>query len=339
MARRNKRPEKSAEVTPINRGRRWSIAAVKLFFFAALVAGSTVFAPELFYDFFEVPKLFFFQSGICLALLAVGVHLRRRGKVKLELPLEAVPLVILFLVAALSVAWSFNRWLAVERLFQVGSMAGCFFFAFWLYRGGYPRAAFHFVVTAGTLIALWSCLLDFIEPLRKWVYPNYLVTWAGGEVIDKYRPVISNQGNPNFTLHVLVLTLPATFGVLLAALADFRNRSRRTSATVVTGISAIGIASGLACFYLSQNRSGVLSVLFAAVVFTSALLVFKRRALAANLKIYWKKLVFTCAAVLVFGASYIGFTDSGSRLAGSVAAVARERADNWVRRFQSLRSM
>lgn len=338
MTRRNKRPEKSAEVTPINRGRRWSMAAVKLFFFAALVAGSTVFAPDLFYDGFEIPKLFFFQSGICLALLAVGVHLRLSGKIRLELPLEAVPLVILFLVAALSITWSCNRWLAVERLFQVGSMAGCFFFAFWLYRGGYARAAFNFVVTAGTLIALWSCLLDFIDPLRQWVYPHYLETWAGGQVIDHYRPLISNQGNPNFTLHVLVLTLPAAFGVLLAALADLGNRRRPVQASVMAGISAIGVISGTACFYLSQNRSGVLSVLFASAVFAAALLVFKRRALAAVLKNYWKKLTLISAAVLVSAAGYLTFTDSGSRLAAGLTTVARERADNWIRRFQSLRS-
>ncbi|HLA38478.1 MAG TPA: O-antigen ligase family protein, partial [Candidatus Glassbacteria bacterium] len=334
MARRKNRP---AETLPaVAPGGSRTIRLVKLFFFAALAAGATVYAPDQFYDGFETPKLFLFQTAICLALLASIIHLLILRRTEVLLPVETVPLVILFVIAALSVSWSGNRGLAVERLFQLGALASCLFFAFWLYRGQSARAVFRFVVFAGAAIAVWSCLLDFIEPLRSWVYPHYL-EWSGGKDIDYYRPVISNQGNPNFTLHVLVLTLPAACGLILTELSEAVNRGKAKGAVVWAGIPATGVLAGLICFYLSQNRSGVLSLLFALVVFTASLLLFKRRALSANLKVHWKKFAVSAGIILVAGAAYFTFSNSGARLAGQMAALGRERAANWVRRFQNLR--
>ncbi|KKM83641.1 hypothetical protein LCGC14_1307400 [marine sediment metagenome] len=268
-------------------------------FWIAIILGSAVCAPTLFFDGFEIPKLFCVQVGICLFLLMAAIRGLWRGQAKLYLPLEALPLVGLFAIAALSIAWSYNRWLAVERLFQVGSLAACLFIAYGLYRDRDPKKAFYLVAFIGMIIASWSCLLDFCEPLRNWVYPYYS---------DNYRSVISNQGNPNFTLHILVLTTPATIGLLLST-------GRRWLHVFLSG----GVIVQLSCFGLSQNRPGLFALIFALMVFGTLLLVFKREVIRRHRAFLIIQALGVVGCLVIFAFS--------------------NRGDNWMRRIRNLENL
>ncbi len=159
--------------SPANRAIEWV-------FYAGLVLGVSVFAPEYFYDGFEVPKLFCVQAAVALIAILFFFSSVRKKELSFRLPALMIPLLALFLFGAASIAWSLNRLLALERLFHVSALAAWLVFAWALYRGRSIRGPLYFIIFAGAAVALWALALDWVIPLRNWVYPHFVEIWPGG---------------------------------------------------------------------------------------------------------------------------------------------------------------
>ena len=309
--------------------------AIRVVFYSGLALGSALCFPEYFYDGFETPKLFSVQVAAALIVLLWLIRSFRGKELSFRFPLLATPLLVLFLLAVLSVGWSLNRLLALERLYHVGALAAFLIFAWTLYRGREIKGPLYFVICVGGAVALWALVLDWVIPLRMWVYPHFIES-SPGWVVDHYRSLTSNQGNPNFLLHILVLTAPAALGAIGAELSGGALRSLKGVIRLAGLILAL--AAELLCFFSSQNRSGVVAVILALVLFAAVALIFKRKALTGKIARSWKRITVSLlilAAALVF---YLKYTDSGRSLAGKVATFGSQRLANWKMRIASLRS-
>lgn len=315
----------------------WQIDAagvLKVVFYLVLLAGSTLWFPENFFDGFETPKLFAVELISCLALAgwAGWLLVGRRDAVDASLPRPALPLVALFVLGVVSITWSLNPWLAAERMLHYSVLAGAMFYAWYLYRGKKIRNLLLFVAAVGSVLAGWGLLLDAVEPLRELVYPHFKEVWGGGKVIDNYRPLTSNQGNPNFLFHLLVLTVPLTLGALIESLT--RRRAGLPAAILLGG----GLLLQLACFTYAANRSGLVATAGATALFFLLLVLFRRRTIVITAKQYWKHALLALVLLILAGGVYVRFTDTGSRWGGKAATVLSGGWQNWQRRFASLRS-
>jgi len=268
------------------------------------------------------------QVAVALILILFSISSLRKKERTFRLPVEMIPLLALFVIAAASIAWSFNRLLAAERLFHVSALAAWLVFAWALYRGRSIRGPLYFIIFAGAAVGVWSLILDWIVPLRDWVYPNF---------IDfRYQLHISNQGNQNFLLHILVLTAPATLGAFLAELSSFRASKISRLRVIVTACLGLAFLAELICFFTSKNRSGVVSFLLALMLIAWVILFFKRGGLKEFLLRFWKRLLLLFLALIVAAASFVSFTDAGSALAGRIRTASAARLEHWKTRFASL---
>lgn len=284
-----------------------------------------------------MPKLFSVQVAVALTVILFFISSFRKKELSFRLPAEMIPLLAFFLIAAASIAWSFNRLLAVERLFHVSALAAWLVFAWALYRSRSIRGPLYFIIFAGAAVAVWALVLDWVIPLRDLVYSNYMEVGPGGtRVVDHYRLLISNQGNPTFLLHILVLTAPATLGALLAELSSFRASKISRLRVIVTACLGLAFLAELICFFTSKNRSGVVSFLLALMLIACVILFFKRSGLKEALLGLWKRLLILFFALIVAVASFVSFTDTGSALAGRIRTASAARLENWKNRFASL---
>jgi len=306
-------------------------------FYAGLVLGVSVFAPEYFYDGFEVPKLFVVQVFLALIVILFFFSSVRKKELFFRLPVEMIPLLALFLFGAASIAWSLNRLLALERFFHVSALAAWLVFAWALYRGRNIRGPLYFIIFAGAAVALWALALDWVIPLRNWVYPHFVETWPGStRVVDHYQMLISNQGNPNFLLHILVLTTPAALGAMLCELSASKGTRISKIRIFLIAFLAFVFLAELICFFTSQNRSGVLAFFFALMLIACVILFYKRAGLKKMLRRFWKRLLILLLGLSMAAASFALFTDTGSALAERIRARSAERLKNWKNRFASL---
>jgi len=314
--------------------------AIKWVFYAGLALGVSVFAPEYFYDGFEVPKLFCVQVAVALIAVLFFFSSVRKKKLSFRLPSAMIPLLALFLIAAFSITWSLNRLLAAERLYHVGALAAWLVFAWALYRGRSIRGPLYFVIFAGAAVAVWALILDWVIPLRNWVYPHFVEVWPGGsKIVDHYRMLTSNQGNPNYLLHILVLTAPSALGALLAELAAFRTEKISRARILVIVCLVFAFLAELICFFTSQNRSGVMAFLFALVLTACLILFYKRAGLKKILLRYWKRLLILIPGLVIAAALFVLYTDTGSALAGRVLKSSSARLEIWKNRFAHLENL
>ncbi|MEA2064222.1 MAG: hypothetical protein U9P14_11025, partial [Gemmatimonadota bacterium] len=163
--------------------------AIEVIFYLSLIGGATVFLPRWFNDGFEVPKLFLVQLGAAAILFLLLIRSVLKGVVEITLPLSMVPLVALFLLSAVSIAWGINPLLGLEELFRVSALAGFCFFSFYLCRNGKTVSPLYFILFACLAIAVWALMLDYSEPLRDWIYPYYKSTGINvpGKIASFYR--------------------------------------------------------------------------------------------------------------------------------------------------------
>jgi len=332
---RNKHDEQSAGPAGWPLSRLLELLA-RLMFYTGLVLGASLFFPDNFFDGFETPKLVAAQSAAMLALCLGALSIVARGRMELRLPLAAFPLAALFTVAAFSILWSLNSALAVERLIHVTALASFGVLAWGLYRGREIRRPVYFIVFASGLIALWGLVLDWIKPLRLKVYPHFFVKYSENNVVDLYRELTSNQGNPNFLMHILVLAAPLSLGAVLSELAAFRERRARS--LLFSALSGLTFLVEAICFFRSQNRSSLLGVIFAFALFTALLLLFHRARIMGLLARRWKALVLL--AVITAG-SFYGFlrlTPSGKVFSERAAQEISVRVNLWKTRFANLSS-
>lgn len=304
-------------------------------FYAGLVLGVSVFARGHFYNDFEVPKLFCVQAAVALIASLFFFSSVRKKELSFRLPVEMIPLLALFLLGAASIAWSLNRLLALERLFHVSALAAWLVFAWALYHGRSIRGPLYFIIFAGAAVALWALMLEWIVPLRNWVY--YIEIWPGGpRSIDQYRLLMSNQGKSTYLLHILVLTTPAALGAMLCELSASKGtRISKTRIFLIAFLAFVFLAE-LICFFTSQNRSGVLSLFLALMLFFCLILFYKRAGLIEMLRRFWKRLLILLLGLSMAAASFALFTDTGSTLAERIRAASAERLKNWKNRFASL---
>ena len=265
-------------------GRSDAAGLFRAMFYLILIAGSTLWFPEWFYDGFETPKLFAVELISCLALAgwAGWLLVGRRDAVDASLPRPAIPLVALFVLGIVSISWSYNRWLAAERMLHYSVLAGAMFYVWYLYRGAQIRTPLLFVAAVGSVLAGWGLLLDAFAPLRELVYPHFKEVWGGGKIVDNYRLLTSNQGNPNYLFHLLVLTVPLTLGALIESLT--RRRAGLPAAILLSG----GLLLQLACFTYAANRSGLVATAGAIALFLLLLVLFRLRTIVFAAKQYWK---------------------------------------------------
>ncbi|MEA2063223.1 MAG: O-antigen ligase family protein, partial [Gemmatimonadota bacterium] len=306
-------------------------------FYACLVLGATVVAPQDFFDWSEPPKLFTVQVGaaaiLCLWLCAAAL----RGSLRVRLPAVLLPLGFTAVVAVLSVAWSVNPGLAVERLYHVGSLALFLVFALWLYRGQDVKGALYLIIFISAGIALWGLVLDLVDPLRNWVYPNFLEQ-RGGHWINNIRPLTSTQGNPNFLLHVLVMAVPAALGALVHCLLERQEIVRRTRRVLILALAGSFLLP-LACFARSQNRSSLVAVFLALLLFFVISLVINRGQMFSFFQTCRKhapRFLAGLALAALAAAAAIGFTDRGRSFALSFTSSAQARLAYWGTRFGNL---
>ncbi len=333
---------KSGAVEPeTGRGSTGAGAVFRAVFYLALIAGSSLWLPEQFYDGFETPKLFAVQALLSLALggWAIRALAVRRAELDFSLPRPALPLVALFVLGWASLLWSADRWLAAERMFHYSALAWTLFFAWYVYRGRPVRAPLLFVAAVGSVIAGWGLLLDAVVPLRDWIYPNFKEAWTAGRVIDHYRLLTSNQGNPNYLFHALVLTVPLTLGAALQALVRCRaggesGRGEPLKAALLT----FGLLLQLICYTYATNRSGLVATAGALGLFVAALLLFRAGAVAGAARKYWTHALLVLLLLSASGVAAAKFTRPGAEAVDKAAAVLSEGWENWQRRFASLRS-
>jgi len=322
-------------------GKSWAgfcSRASKWAFYSGLFLGAMVFLPDDFHDGFEVPKLFCVElAAVLIAFFWVLSSVLRKAVI-VRLPLCLLPLFVIFSIAAASVGWSLNRGLALERLYHVSALAAFLIFAWGFYIGRDIKKALYFIIFAAAAIALWGLMLDFVEPLRKAVYPGYGYDEVKSrQAFGYYVELISNQGNPNFLLHILVLTTPAALGALLLKLTDTDRRGSSAGRWLLAAGLACAFLVQLLCFFRSQNRSGVLSLILAMLFFAGATLLFKRKGLISFLSRNLRRLVFLIAGLLVAASALTFFSDTGRSLALRVKEDAENRLENWQTRFSHLR--
>lgn len=334
-----RRRNRGAEHQEANHGSVGGGVVFKAVFYLVLIAGSSLFLPEQFYDGFETPKLFAVQTLLCLALAgwALWSLALRRTEIDFSLPRPALPLVALFVLGWASLLWSGNRWLAAERMFHYSALAWMLFFTWYLYRGKSVRAPLLFVVAVGSVLAGWGLLLDAYVPLRDWVYPHFKETWSGGRVVDHYRLLTSNQGNPNYLFHLLTLTVPLTLGAVVQALARYGSKAGRGE--LLTGLLlTAGLLLQLTCYTYAANRSGLVATAGAIGVFAAVLLIFRAGTVARAARKYWIHALLVLVLLITSGLVAVKFTRPGNEAAVKVTAVLDSGWENWQRRFASLRS-
>lgn len=308
--------------------------AARWVFYAGLALGASLFAPEIFYDGFETPKLFAAECAALLALGLWGASLLLREDPALRLPRATLPLAALFAVAAFSILWSGNSRLAAERLLHVGSLASYGLLAWGLFRGRSIRGPLYFVVFAAGTLALWALILDWVTPLRMALYPNFLARYSETHVVDLYRELISNQGNPNYLMHILTIAAPLTLGALIAEISSLRERRAR-ALTLAASLSFFFLVE-LVCFFRSQNRSSLLGFLLALALLTAIMLFFHRKRILDLLASRWKVLVLSVAGLLLILATFARFSSTGGELLAGLREGVKSRAAHWQTRFASL---
>jgi len=303
-------------------------------FLAGLLAGATLFFPERFYDGFETPKLVAAQAAAFLALGLGALSLLGRERPLLRLPKAALPLLGLFVLAAFSILWAGDRPLAVERLLQVGSLVSYGLLAWALYQGRDIRRPLYFMIFAAGLIALWGLILDWVKPLRLLIYPHFFVQYSENNIVDLYRELTSNQGNPNFLFHILVLTVPLSLGAALSELTAWREKRLRSR--LLAGLFSLTFLVEALCFFRSQNRSSLLGVTLALGLLVAMLLLFHRKRILSLLGRRWKTLVLALVLSLAALIGFTRFTSAGRQFEERARAEAVQRAAHWKARFASL---
>jgi O-antigen ligase len=309
------------------------------FLYISLALGAVLFAPDYFYDFFEVPKLFFVQLGaavICFLLLCAAAL---RGRLHLRLPVVVLPLIFTAAMAVLSVGWSLNRGLALEKLYHLGSLVVFCFVAFRIYRGRQVEKPLLFIVFTAAFLAVFALALDWYEPFQKWVYPYY-VEVIKGTSRDYYRNLISTQGNPNFLMQILVLTVPAALGALIHRVVSGRAKTSRIlfHRLALAGL-IVSFCVPLICFFKSENRSSLVGFVFALLVFLVLALVFNRGRISKFFLLFRplaaKFLALVTVVVLATALALI-FSESAKSLAVKVGESATQRLEHWKVRFGNL---
>ncbi|MFC1545055.1 hypothetical protein ACFL4X_02720, partial [Gemmatimonadota bacterium] len=339
MARNKQRMPQSQTAGEQVSGRIGAVFTV--IFYLILLAGSTLWFPEQFYDGFETPKLFAAELLGCLTLAGwiIWLLLIKREGVTAILPRPALALVALFALGLASVAWSYDRWLALERLLHYSVLAGAMFFAWFLYREKDIRAPLQFVAATGSVLAGWGLLLDAVGPLREYIYPHFKEYWGGGKVVDKYVLLTSNQGNPNYLFHILVLTIPLTLGAAVQSLARCRRGNKAGRNEILkTGLLLAGLLLQIACFTYAANRSGLVAVAGALVLFLLALSIFRMRTITGAARRYWKLSLVLVVMLVLAGGAFFRLTPAGTAAGGRIAQVLSYGWENWQLRFASLRS-
>jgi len=338
--------------------------AAKWVFYISLFLGSVVFVPDYFYDFFEVPKLFCVQVGAALICCLFLFAAAQRGKLHLRLPLIFLPLAFLALMAVFSVGWSVNRGLALERFFHVGSLALFCFFSLRLFRGRSIEIPLYFVVVIAALLCAFGLALDIIKIDMIWLASlrDFLLSHiklpqevqrepylrdlffayteprpSGTKVVDFYRELISTQGNPNFLFHILVLSTPAALGLLVHRfVSGVQQSARRWKRWLVPAGLVISPGLMLICFFRSQNRSSLVAVVLAVLIFLVLAAIFFRGRLLTLFRPLAARLLAGLAVIILAGALGIFFTDTGRFLAQKAADSAELRLAHWKTRFANL---
>lgn len=339
MSRENKGRNKNDEHSAGSAG--WPLSRLlellaRLTFYAGLALGASLFFPDQFFDGFETPKLIAAQSAAMLALCLGALSIVSRDRMEIRLPLPAFPLAALFTVAAFSILWSLNSALAVERLIHVSALASFGVLAWGLYRGRDIRRPVYFIVFASGLIALWGLMLDWIKPLRLKVYPHFFVKYSENNIIDLYRDLTANQGNPNFLMHILVLTAPLCLGAVLSELAAFRERRARSF--LFSGLFGLTFLIEMFCFFRSLNRSSLFGVALAFVLFATLLLLFHRLRILDLLARRWKTLVLLVVLTVGSLSGFLRFTQSGNVFSERAGQEISLRANYWKTRLANLSS-
>ncbi len=339
--------EKKSVSTPAGTGGGEFLAAgceraARWVFFITLALGAIVFAPGYFYEGFEVPKLFFVEVGAalicCLWLFAAAV----RGRLRIRMPLVILPLVFTAALAVLSLTWSYNRGLALERLCHIGTLVLFCFFAMRLYRGRPVKTPIYFIVFAAAVLSAWALALDLVEPLRKWVFLDHFIeVYPGGATkVDLYKELMSTQGNPNFLMHILVMSVPVALGALIHRLVSEKEKSaRRWVHRLVVLALALSFCLPLVCFFKSQNRSSLVGMVVALLVFLALAVIFNRAQLLEFLRSSRRLITGLSAvlAVMVLAAFVaIFFTETGKSFAETLQDSAAVRLEHWKRRFANL---
>ena len=307
-------------------------------FYSGLALGALAVFPECFYERFELPKLFFVQLAAVIIIFLWLLSAFYRRVLILRFPACLMLLGVVFLIAVASIGWSLNPGLAVERLYHVGTLAAYLLFSFGLYRGKDTRKALYFIVFTGSALAVWGLALDFVEPLRKAVYPHFIGELTPGYVVDRYRKLTSNQGNPNYLMHILVLTTPLAFGALIRELSAAGKEGSYLSRRFLEACLAFSLLAQSLCFFSTMNRSSMFAVFLALFFFAFSVLLLVRKQLINMLKGYLARLVYLFSGIVLATVLLIYFTDTGRSLANSAVSGARTRLLTWQERLTSLKS-
>ena len=313
---------------------------IRLLAFMTVLLGSSVYATELFYDGFEVPKLFCVQVGVTLIAAFFIWGLSRKAKLDIDLPLVFIPLFMLGLLSLLSVFWSRIPGLTIERSFHIGALASFALISFGLAAGKDIRPYSHVIIGICTLIVVWGLLLDFIEPLRNYIYPDFVQAYYGGKT--HYRNLTSNQGNPNYTLHIIVMLLPVAIGAFIDRVVKGNLDKSQLKGWIVKALwkvtpyfLGVSVTASIISFIIAQNRSSLVASAVTIASFVELLFIFKRKTVFSFLRGRWKAILgITIISIVVLSAALI----SGRNTAPvqSVINNIDSRIDNWKVRFKNL---
>jgi len=340
---KTKKPDKRQEQTLLWTGR--CDRALWLVFYLSLAGGATVFLPELFFDGFEVPKLFLLQLGAAAFVFLLLVRSALKGTLEITLPPVAAPLAALFLLSAASIAWGMNPLLGLEELYRVSVLAGFCFFAYYLYRTRRISTPFYFILFASLALSLWALILDYNEALRELIYPtkyyDIKAQVVTGQPSAFYRGLIGNQGNPNFLMHILALSAPLGLGAFVHELVSPPRPAWRR---LILFLFALAAAVPSFCILVSQNRSGLLALAAGSVFFAFFLVRRERRQLTHALKQWLKsprgRMSLTLLALgLLTAVIFMISTTRGRSLAPRMARFASERIQTWADRFGRLKNL
>ena len=316
---------------------------LQLLAFVTILLGASVYATELFYDGFEVPKLFCVQVGVSLIAAVYTWRLSRKTALVIDFPIVFIPLLLLGLLSLLSVFWSRIPGLTIERAFHIGALASFTLISFGLAVKKDIRPYAYIIIGICTLVVVWGVLLDFIEPLRNYIYPDFVKAYYGGKT--HYRNLTSNQGNPNYTLHIIVMLLPVAIGafidrVIRGNVSEGWSKSKIAKLlwSAIPYVLGISVAASIVSFVTAQNRSSLVASAVAIASFIELLLIFKRKAVFSFLRERWKA-ILGIAMVSIVVLSGVLFAGRNTAPVQSILNNVDSRIDNWKIRFKNLSSI
>jgi O-antigen ligase/tetratricopeptide (TPR) repeat protein len=315
--------------------------AIKAVFFTSLTGSAVFYLPKFFFDGFEDPKHFIIQCGAAVILSLLLFRSVLKGSLKVTIPQCLLPLVFLFLISAASVGWGLNPWLGIEELYRISALAGYCFFAFYLSRKQKITTPFYFIVFSSLALSIWALFLEY-EPLRKSVYPYIINNYnMPGYTATFYRSMMGTQGNPNFMMHILTLSVPLALGGFIQEARSYRFSSRRR---IIIILLAMAVLLPSFCILSSENRSALLALIAGLGFFAVFSLLKEGRSIVRATKQVVKKragrVVLIIVMLIVLGTALLMTSTTRGRTLGAIISQSTsERLKNWSERFGQLKDL